>query len=209
VKILVGAGPTREMIDSVRFLSNLSSGRTGIDIARAAQSRGHAVTLVLGPTHLSPPDGIDTHRVGSAIEMRDALIDCLPHQDAFLMCAAVADYRPALRHAGKLKKDDGPLSLELVRNPDILAEAGQLKGRRVHIGFALEVQDAESNARAKLERKNLDALVLNGPENLGAAQSRFRVLKPEGFGPELCLSKAALGEHLVKLAEELYSESQA
>ena len=206
MKILVGAGPTREMIDSVRYLSNLSSGRTGIDIARAARDRGHDVLLVLGPTHLSPPDGIDVRAVVSARDMRDAIMEALDDREAFLMCAAVADYRPAERHPGKLKKDDGPLSLELVRNPDILAEAGASRGDRIHVGFALEVQDAEANARGKLARKNLDALVLNGPENLGADRSRFRVLRPEGFGPEEDLPKPELGRRLVALVEEIARE---
>lgn len=207
MKILVGAGPTREMIDSVRFLSNLSSGRTGIDLARAARDRGHDVTLVLGPTHLPPPDDIRVVPVVSARDMSAAVREHIIGTDIFVMCAAVADYRPAEVHPGKLKKGTGPLALELVRNPDILAEAGRNKGTRIHIGFALEVQNAEDNARAKLAKKNLDALVLNGPENLGSDRSRFRIVRPQGIGPTEELDKVSFGQRLIGLAEDLHSES--
>ncbi|MEZ6195011.1 MAG: phosphopantothenoylcysteine decarboxylase [Planctomycetota bacterium] len=203
MRFLITAGPTREMIDAVRYLSNLSSGRTGIDVAAAARDAGHTVALVLGPTPLSPPDGIDVLRVVSARDMRDAVMAELEAADVLIMSAAVADYRPQSVHPGKLKKGEGNLTLELVRNPDILLEAGDRKGDRIHLGFALEVQDAELHARRKLERKRLDALVLNGPENLAADRSAFRILTPEGLGPPEEMPKAELGRRLVALAEEL------
>lgn len=206
MKFLVSAGPTREMIDDVRFLSNLSSGRTGYAVACAARDAGHEVILVSGPVHLSPPEGIIVQQVTSALEMHEVIVAAFPRIDAVVMTAAVADYRPAGRVAGKLKKGSGPLTLELVRNPDILEELGRRKDRQVLIGFALEVQDAEANARAKLTRKNLDLVVLNGPENLAADSSRFRLMDREGrIEDPRDLAKEGLGVLLVRRAEEIHA----
>jgi phosphopantothenoylcysteine decarboxylase/phosphopantothenate--cysteine ligase len=208
MRFLVSAGPTREMIDEVRYLSNLSSGRTGYAVAEAARDAGHEVILVSGPVDLSPPPGITLVKVTSAVEMHAAILAAYPRIDAVVMTAAVADYRPASRVTGKLKKGSGPMTLELVRNPDILEELGRGKTRQVLIGFALEVQDAEGGARAKLERKNLDLVVLNGPENFAGASSRFRLLDREGHLEDaLELTKEGLGALLVRRAEELFAAS--
>lgn len=204
MRFLVSAGPTREMIDDVRFLSNLSSGRTGQAVAEAARDAGHEVILVRGPVNLSPPSGITVVDVTSALDMHAAIIAAYPEVDVVIMTAAVADYRPARRVAGKLKKRSGPMTLELVRNPDILEELGRLKARQVLIGFALEVQDPEAGARAKLDKKNLDLVVLNGPENFAGDHSRFRLMNRDGsLDDDRDLAKEGLGVLLVRRAEEL------
>lgn len=162
------AGPTREPLDAVRFLSNASSGRMGFACARAARRAGHRVTLVTGPVALADPAGVRTVRVTTAEEMRRAVMRVFPRIDAVIMTAAVGDYRPAERFAGKIKKRAGTLTLRLVRTPDILREMGKRKGMRLLIGFALEVQDAEAQALLKYREKNLDLVVLNSPRTFGA-----------------------------------------
>jgi phosphopantothenoylcysteine decarboxylase/phosphopantothenate--cysteine ligase len=168
MRILVTAGPTREPLDAVRFLSNPSSGKMGFACARAARRAGHRVTLVTGPVALPDPPGVRTVRVTTALEMRRAVLAEYPGADAVVMTAAVGDYRPARRFAGKLKKDARVLTLRLVRTPDILRALGRRKGRRVLVGFALEVQDAVHQALLKYKRKNLDLVVLNSPRTFAA-----------------------------------------
>jgi phosphopantothenoylcysteine decarboxylase/phosphopantothenate--cysteine ligase len=168
MRILVTAGPTREPLDAVRFLSNPSSGKLGFACARAARSAGHRVTLVTGPVALPDPPGVRTVRVTTALEMRRAVLREYPRADAVVMTAAVGDYRPARRFAGKLKKDARVLTLRLVRTPDILRALGRRKGRRVLVGFALEVQDAVPEALLKYKRKNLDLVLVNSPRTFAA-----------------------------------------
>jgi len=170
MNILVTAGPTREHLDAVRFLSNASSGRMGFACARAARRAGHRVTLVTGPVELPDPPGVRTVRVTSALEMRRAVLRAFPGADAVIMTAAVGDYRPARRFRGKLKKSARSLSLRLVRTPDILKALGARKGRRLLVGFALEVADAEREALRKAREKNLDYVVLNSPRAFGAGR---------------------------------------
>ncbi len=170
MRILVTAGPTREYLDDVRFLSNASSGRMGFACARAARRAGHRVTLVAGPVALPDPPGIRTVRVTSALEMRRAVLAAWPRTDAVIMTAAVGDYRPARRFRGKLKKGARSLAVRLVRTPDILRELGARKGRRILVGFALEVRDAEREALRKAREKNLDCVVLNSPRAFGAGR---------------------------------------
>ncbi len=168
-KVLVTAGPTREEIDPVRFISNHSSGKMGYALARAAWRRGAVVTLVSGPTCLDDPYGVETVRVISAEEMRKAVLGCLEEITIVIKAAAVADYRPEVRGDKKTKKTDAPVTLNLVRNPDILAEIGNKKGDRTIVGFAAETDDLVGNAREKLLRKNLDMVVANdiGQEGAG------------------------------------------
>ncbi len=160
-RVLITAGPTRETIDPVRFLSNASTGTMGIELAREALARGAEVDLVLGPTLVEPPAGARLARVTSAQEMRDAVMARAVDADIAVACAAVADWRPAHRFSNKVKKDDAPAEIELERTPDILAELGAAKNGTFLVGFAAETDDGEANARAKLERKNLDAIALN------------------------------------------------
>ncbi|HGY90773.1 MAG TPA: phosphopantothenoylcysteine decarboxylase [Planctomycetes bacterium] len=206
MRLLVSAGPTREMIDAVRYLSNLSSGRLGYAVAAAAAARDHEVHLVSGPVALSPPRGIRVTHVVSAQEMHAAIREAWSDVDALVMTAAVADYRPARRFDGKLKKSEGPLILELARNPDILKSLAPIKGDRIVVGFALEVQNAEAEARRKLATKGMDVLVLNGPDNLGSETARCRFLTESGFESPLQVTKAALAELLIDRVEALASD---
>lgn len=167
-KILVTAGPTREEIDPVRFISNYSSGKMGYAIARAARRRGAEVTLVSGPTSLDEPYGIAVTQVISACGMRDAVLAIAPGSSIIIKAAAVADYRPALRADTKIKKTAAPKALELIRNPDILEELGKDKGERLLIGFAAETDDLLQNAAKKLAGKNLDMVVANDISKAGA-----------------------------------------
>jgi phosphopantothenoylcysteine decarboxylase/phosphopantothenate--cysteine ligase len=170
VRLLVTAGPTREHLDAVRYLSNPSSGRMGFACARAAARAGHEVLLVTGPVELPDPPGVRTLRVVSADDMYRAVLRAWPRLDAAIMTAAVGDWRPAARARGKIKKGPGPLVLRLERTKDILLELGRRKGGRRLVGFALETDDGPRNARLKYERKNLDLIVLNGPASFGAGR---------------------------------------
>jgi phosphopantothenoylcysteine decarboxylase/phosphopantothenate--cysteine ligase len=179
VRILVTAGPTREPLDDVRFLSNPSSGKMGFACARAARRAGHDVTLVTGPVELRDLSGLRTLRVTTAREMRRAVFGVFPRVDAVIMTAAVGDYRPARKLRGKLKKSTGAFTLRLVRTPDILREMGRRKGRRILVGFALEVKDAVHQAWIKYKRKNLDLVVLNGPATFGSGRMNCAVYRRE------------------------------
>jgi len=170
-RLLITAGPTYEDLDPVRYLGNRSTGRMGIALAEVAAARGAAVDLVLGPTELTTEArGVTVHRVRSAREMHAISVFNWPRADAAILAAAVADYRPSRTEAGKIKKKDGPLTVKLVRNPDIAAELGEDKrpNQRL-VGFALETENGLANARAKLRKKNLDFIVLNSPNDEGAA----------------------------------------
>jgi phosphopantothenoylcysteine decarboxylase/phosphopantothenate--cysteine ligase len=163
-RVVVTAGGTREHIDPVRFLGNRSSGRQGYALARAAIVRGAEVTVVAANVALPDPAGAKVVRVVSAEEMRDAVIESTRDADAIVMAAAVADFRPAHRVAGKIKKTDhDPAPIVLVRNADILAEisAHRARPQQVIVGFAAETDDALANGRAKLARKGCDLLVVN------------------------------------------------
>ena len=170
-RILVTAGPTYEDLDPVRYLGNRSTGRMGIALAEAAATRGARVDLVLGPTSLDcTAEGVTVHRVRSAREMHAVSVAAWPRADAAILAAAVADYRPEKVADQKIKKGDKPLRISLVRNPDIAAELGQdKKDHQRLVGFALETDNGLDNARRKLQRKNFDFIVLNSPNDEGAA----------------------------------------
>ena len=169
--LLVTAGPTREEIDPVRYLSNHSSGKMGYAIARAAWRRGATVTLVSGPTALPAPWGVEMVLVESAEEMYDAVMARAEGNSVIVKAAAVADYRPVLRSGEKLKKQGGAMTLELVKNRDILTELGKNKGSRLLVGFAAETSELLHNARKKLSEKNVDLLVANDITEVGAGFS--------------------------------------
>lgn len=172
--LLVSAGPTREYIDDVRFLSNASSGRMGTAVAAAAAARGCPVHLALGVAcELEIPAGIEVHRFTSARDLDDIAARLWPGIDALVATAAVADYRPARRIPGKRKKGNGEWTLELVRNPDVLANRGREKGARTLVGFALEADPTLAEARRKLVQKGLDLIILNSTANLGSAGGDF------------------------------------
>lgn len=169
LKIAVTAGPTQEALDPVRFLTNHSSGRMGYAIAEAARDRGAEVTLISGPVNLSPPAGVKVLSIVSARDMLKAVQEALPETDILIKAAAVGDYRPAEESSEKIKKTGDDLVLRMVRNPDILAWAGEhKKPGTVLCGFAMETQDLLANARKKLEGKNCDMLVANSLRQEGA-----------------------------------------
>ena len=167
--VLVTAGPTREEIDPVRYISNYSSGKMGYAIARAAFLRGARVVLISGPTCLAPPCGLEFHRVGSACEMQQTVRQLADEASILIKAAAVADYRPAHVSSHKIKKEEAEsLQLRLEKNPDILAELGKNKGQRILVGFAAETDDLLKNATRKLREKNLDMIVANDVTEAGA-----------------------------------------
>ena len=168
--LLITAGPTHEDLDPVRYIGNRSTGRMGIALAEMAARRGARVKLILGPTTLSTEmEGVDVIPVRNAREMHAASVALWPRSDAAILAAAVADYRPKMVADQKIKKSEGPLRLELIRNPDIAAELGEdKKPHQRLVGFALETENGVENARGKLARKNLDFIVLNSPNDEGA-----------------------------------------
>ena len=160
-RILITAGPSHEPLDPVRYLSNRSSGKMGYALARVCLRRGAQVTLVSGPTSLSPPSGAKVVRVVTAAEMRNAVLAELSQATTVVMAAAVADYRPCTTATHKIKRSGEVLHIELTPNPDILKEVVENKQAQVVIGFAAETDDLLENARQKLEKKQLDAIVAN------------------------------------------------
>ncbi|MFT6833676.1 MAG: phosphopantothenoylcysteine decarboxylase/phosphopantothenate--cysteine ligase [Planctomycetota bacterium] len=182
--IIITAGPTREYIDPVRYLSNESSGTMGFAIARAAVARGFRVTLIAGPVHQPTPEGVTRVDVVSALDMLAAMQEHFPSADAIFMAAAVGDFRPRERFEGKWKKKEeggeGTV-LALIENPDLLATIAADKGDRKVIAFALETSDGEARAAKKLVRKNADYIVLNSAAALNAASSTVTLIDANGM----------------------------
>ena len=163
-KVLVTTGPTYEEIDPVRFIGNYSSGKMGYAIAEALSNAGAEVHLVSGPSSLNPPSVSEFYSVTSANEMFASVQELKQKMDAFIMAAAVADYRPSKRVDQKIKKDGGAMHIELEENPDILKNVGESKKKgQLVVGFALETENAETNAVKKLEKKKADYIILNSP----------------------------------------------
>lgn len=202
-RVVVTAGPTREAVDPVRYLSNESSGRMGFEIAKAAARQGDRVTLVAGPVCLETPEGVRRVDVVSARDMLEATREAFRKADVLIMAAAVADWRPRRKKAGKWrKKDDGSevAFLELVRNPDILATVAKRKGSRLAVGFALETGDGLRRARRKLQKKGVDYVVLNDESVLGSNRTTATILGADGSRRELAdVTKSALARTLVRL----------
>lgn len=167
-KILVSAGPTYEFLDPVRFIGNHSSGKMGFAIAEEAASRGASVTLITGPVHLTTPEQVYRKDVVSAEEMKNAILHYFDDSDVLIMAAAVADYKPKVVSDEKIKKKNAKLSLELVKTDDILKEIVKNKKQQFVVGFALETNNEQENAKQKLVHKNLDAIVLNSLNDTGA-----------------------------------------
>jgi phosphopantothenoylcysteine decarboxylase/phosphopantothenate--cysteine ligase len=211
-RILITAGPTHEDLDPVRFLGNRSSGRMGYAIASQAQRRGAAVTIVTGPVHLPVPYGAEVVRVRSATEMHEAVMSRFDRFDVVIMAAAVADYRPEQPEAQKIKKG-GSLKLELVRNPDILADVGAKRAQLpcVLVGFALETENLEQSARDKLERKAADLIVANeASAGLGGDTNRATLVDAESATPLPEMTKRALANQILDRVRTLLNNpSQA
>jgi phosphopantothenoylcysteine synthetase/decarboxylase len=202
LNFLITAGPTREAIDPVRYLSNRSSGKMGYALAAAAARKGHHVLLVSGPTCLDVPDGVDFLPVESAREMFEAVENHINKTDAAIFAAAVADYRPASVPDQKIKKTGETLDLQLVRNPDILGSARSGFGfQGTLVGFAAETENLEANARDKLARKACDLIVTNdvSRRDIGFDSSQNEVLLvfPEHSQPLAKDDKEHLAYHIL------------
>lgn len=198
-QVLVSAGPTYEDLDPVRYLGNRASGKMGFALAAAAAARGAEVTLVAGPCTLRTPPGVHRVDVRSAREMERAILDGFARADAVVMAAAVADYRPVAVSEGKIKKTDQPLQLTLMRNPDILAGLGRLRkdGRPVLVGFALETDNVIAHARLKLDKKGVDLIVANHPEDgFGGDENVVSLVDAQGAEKLPRLRKRAIGDRI-------------
>jgi len=167
-KVLITAGPTEEPLDPVRCITNLSSGKMGYALAAAAHKRGAEVTLISGPTKISPPPVEKIIFVRTALEMYQAVMDHYQKASVIIKAAAVADYRPKFVAREKIKKDKGLTGIELTRNPDIIAAIGAKKKKGILVGFAMETEDLLVNARQKLAKKNMDMIVANSLKEEGA-----------------------------------------
>jgi phosphopantothenoylcysteine decarboxylase/phosphopantothenate--cysteine ligase len=193
MRILITAGPTREPIDPVRYLSNRSSGKMGYALAEAALEAGHEVDLISGPVNLAAPEGVRFCAIETAQEMFDAVAEAIRGADAAIFCAAVADYRAKEVAGEKIKKAGGELTLTLVKNPDVLGSARTVFGfEGFLVGFAAETENLEENARVKLQRKGCDLLVANdvSRSDIGFDQDENEVLFFFADGREERLARA-------------------
>ncbi len=205
-RVVVTAGPTREHLDPVRVITNPSSGRMGYALAEAARARGADVVLVTGPTELAPPTGLALTRVETTEEMQHALESLVPNADALIMSAAPADYRPKSPADTKRARSAGPLTVELEGTPDILGSLKRRKGMVV-VGFALETGNGLANARAKLQNKALDFVILNDATEPGAGfevtTNRVTILGRNGTQVDLpLLPKRDVAERILDVVEE-------
>ena len=205
LRVLITAGPTREYVDPVRYISNDSSGTMGFALAEAARRKGMAVTLVHGPVALTPPAGVRAVPVVSAREMFAACMKLWPKHDVLIMAAAVADYEPARRSATKRKKSSQELTLRLRPTPDILATlSAARRDDQVVVGFALEDRAPRRSAAGKLRRKGLDAIVLNRPAVIGAQRAAFDILvRGQPWRSLAVAAKSRQAVEIVRLTEEL------
>lgn len=208
--ILISAGPTVEDLDPVRFLGNRSTGKMGFALAERARDRGAKVVLVSGPVELADPSGIEVVKVRSALDMKAAIDARAPSVDAIIMSAAVADYRPKAFSTEKVKKGDD-VSIELVRNPDILMELGAArKGKLpVLVGFAVETTRVEEYARDKLVRKKVDLVVANEARHgFGGDENEAMLVTPDGTLVLPRMSKRDLGDRILTRVRDLHSEKK-
>lgn len=204
MRLLVTAGPTREFFDSVRFLSNPSTGKMGYAIAREAATRGHRVALVSGPVALPTPRGMDFVSVVTAEEMHLAVMSLFGECQACVMTAAVCDYRPSRRLDHKLKKQPRVRAVRLRPTRDICADLGRLKQHRVLVGFAMEDHRHHQHAEEKLRKKRCDAIVLNGIDNVAADAAEIEILRADtGWAPPVSGTKIELAPVVIDLVEAL------
>ncbi len=209
--VLITAGPTYEAIDPVRFIGNHSSGKMGFSLAEEAASRGAKVILVSGPSaQKTAHSHIEVHRVRSAKEMFDEVFRHYENADIAIASAAVADYAPREVAKEKIKKNDDHLTIELVKNPDILRTMGQQKKHQFLVGFALETQNEEENAKGKLEKKNLDMIVLNSLRDEGAGfqndTNKIKILTKQEIREFQLKSKDDVAADILDFVEEKLSK---
>ncbi len=178
--ILITAGPTREYLDDVRYLTNASSGRMGYSIAHAAITAGHNVHLVSGPVSLAPPIGCQVYPVETTEQMMQTCQKLFPTCDGVIAAAAVCDYKPKARITGKMSKTGGSITLEMIQTDDVLATLGQHKQHRWVLGFALEAQNERENALQKLRHKNCNWILLNRPTAIGSEMNDVELIGDNG-----------------------------
>ena len=213
-RILVTAGPTRELIDPVRYITNRSSGKMGYAVAAQAAKRGADVTLISGPTILEAPAGIRTIvRVETAAQMYQAVIEAFPNHDAVIQSAAVADYRPKHYSDTKIKKADGDLYIELERTNDIAYEIGKIKGDKILVGFAAETDNVTEHAVQKIKKKNFDFIVANDVTKAGAGFNTdtniITIIDAQGTAHEYPqLLKTAAADIILDTVAELFNRKQ-
>jgi phosphopantothenoylcysteine decarboxylase/phosphopantothenate--cysteine ligase len=206
MRILITAGPTREYLDDVRYLSNASSGRMGYALAEAALKLGHEVVLVTGPVDLRPPVGCEVHAVEMTSQMRDACIASFGTCHGVIAAAAVCDYRPVRRVAGKIAKTGGPITIEMIETDDVLAELGASKESRWVVGFALEAENPRERALQKLRGKNCDWIVLYGPSAIASPRNEVELLGANGASVETWSgTKTEVADSLLRWLDERYS----
>ena len=208
MKILITAGPTREPIDPVRFISNRSSGKMGYALAEAAQAAGHEVVLISGPTNLASPAGVKFHRIETADQLWQAVQENLPGVELAIFAAAVADYRVAEVAAQKLKKQSDEMTLHLVKNVDILGSMRAAGYRGTLVGFAAETQDLLVHAQSKLQRKGCDLMIANDVSASGigfdADENAVTLVFADGHHEHLPRqAKSALAEKLIGVCANL------
>ena len=205
--VLITAGPTHEFLDDVRFLGNPSTGRMGIELAKAAKAAGAAVTVVCGPTHLMPPPGVRWIPVVSAQDMLVAAQERFQACDVFIASAAVSDYRPKERFDGKIKKGVKEVTLQLVQNPDILRTLGRKRrDGQVIVGYSLEVREPLKHGLRKLKAKHCDLMVVNTPGHFGEGSEHVWIINDRGLVAELPpSSKAAVALKVIELAATLHA----
>ncbi len=210
-RLLITAGPTREAIDPVRYISNHSSGKMGYALAQAAQLAGADVTLVSGPVNLSPPAQVKCIPVNSALEMHDVVMESVTETDIFIACAAVADYRVEQQAVQKIKKLDDHMQLSLVKNPDIVSAVTSSSNPPFCVGFAAETENLEENAKGKLKRKNLDMiaanLVGNANTGFGHDSNELHLFWADGQLRLALASKAVIAQQLIEQMANLYLAS--
>ena len=209
--VVITAGPTREAIDPVRFISNHSSGKMGYALAEAARDAGARVTIISGPVRLPEPDKITVIQVESASEMLAASLEAQHNCDIFVAAAAVADYRPLQVAQQKIKKSGEHMQISLVKNPDIVATIAQLENKPFVIGFAAETQDVAQYARGKLESKNLNMIIANDVSNaeigFNSDNNSVTAFWDESQQEFPCMSKSALSHQLIDLIAHQYTDN--
>ncbi len=208
MNILITAGPTREPLDPVRFISNRSTGKMGFALATAAQAAGHTVTLIAGPVTLETPPGVQRIDVVTALDMLAAVEQHLPACDIYISCAAVADWRPEICSATKLKKSQMSGLLKLVPNPDILKTIRPLKGDKLFVGFAAETGEPTLEAQRKMRDKGLDLIIANDVTAPGAGfagdTNAVTLFYPDGRATPLPLqSKRDIATHIITACTSL------
>ncbi|MDU0353451.1 bifunctional phosphopantothenoylcysteine decarboxylase/phosphopantothenate--cysteine ligase CoaBC [Paraglaciecola aquimarina] len=210
--ITITAGPTREDIDPVRYITNHSSGKMGYALAKASQQLGAKVTLISGPVDLTPPENVKTILVSSAQDMHNTVMQNIKDSDIFVACAAVADYRPKQNATQKIKKSEQELTLTFVKNPDILSDVAHLPDPPFTVGFAAETQNLREYALGKLSRKKLNMIAANDVSNktigFNSEQNALTVFWPKGEKQLNIADKNLLATQLMKIVAEKFEETQ-